>query len=175
MSETPFGCVTCNSDPTYLIEEPPTLYCTAHKPDSAIELCRSCRPCATDQNHPSGMVFVGWGHGWQSCANCGGSGLQRTVMMTFKVFKRLEPQKAYWLEARFGHCVIDGIYQVDNRYQAHLSVPPTGAFEIVYEARCHLNCFRGASDQPFYWVTESHVCCESCRVDPAHRYQTVHE
>jgi len=26
-------------------------------------------------NHPTGMIFVGWGHGWQPCSSCGGSGL----------------------------------------------------------------------------------------------------
>lgn len=27
-------------------------------------------------NHPAGMIFVGWGHGWQPCARCGGEGLE---------------------------------------------------------------------------------------------------
>lgn len=113
-TEAPFGCKTCGSDPTHLVEDEhnPTLYCAKCKPAvsgqldrevatvlqgqaaagdahagdvlndlieqrGAAALCPSCRPLATDHNHPPGMIFVGWGHGWQPCQNCGGSGLER--------------------------------------------------------------------------------------------------
>jgi len=76
-NETSFGCVVCDADPTHLREQEPALFCTTHKPDGAAELCEGCRPRATDRNHPPGMIFVGWGHGWQPCKRCGGSGLER--------------------------------------------------------------------------------------------------
>lgn len=38
--------------------------------------CTSCTLRYLDQpNQPTGCVFVGWGHGWQPCSSCGGSGL----------------------------------------------------------------------------------------------------
>ena len=74
----PFACKTCGADPTHLVEAEPTLYCSKCKPDGAAELCQSCRPRATDRNHPPGMIFVGGGHGWQPCQRCEGSGLERT-------------------------------------------------------------------------------------------------
>jgi hypothetical protein len=77
-TETPFGCKICGSDPTHLDEGAPALYCVKHKVEDAAELCQECRPRATDRNHPPGMIFVGWGHGWQPCQRCGGSGLERT-------------------------------------------------------------------------------------------------
>ncbi len=43
------------------------------------ELCPSCAPDTVEVNHPVGMIFVGWGHGWQPCQNCGGSGLAETI------------------------------------------------------------------------------------------------
>ena len=75
-----FGCKTCDADPTHLADngDDPTLYCAKCKPENAAELCENCRPRATDRNHPPGMIFVGWGHGWQPCQRCGGSGLERT-------------------------------------------------------------------------------------------------
>lgn len=88
--DAPFACATCGADPTHLADEiiehragrstepRPTLSCTEHKPDIADELCAACRPRATDRNHPPGMIFVGWGHGWQPCQRCGGSGLEKT-------------------------------------------------------------------------------------------------
>lgn len=79
--ETPFGCTTCRADPTHLVPDPPALYCTTCKPTSAVELCPSCRPRATDRNHPSGMIFVGWGHGWQPCQICGGSALRESALV----------------------------------------------------------------------------------------------
>jgi len=76
-TEAPFGCVTCGADPTHLVEKTPALFCAKCKPANATELCQGCRPRATDLNHPPGMIFVGWGHGWQPCRCCGGSGLER--------------------------------------------------------------------------------------------------
>jgi hypothetical protein len=38
--------------------------------------CASCTLRYLDSpNHPTGCIFVGWGHGWQPCSSCGGSGL----------------------------------------------------------------------------------------------------
>lgn len=38
--------------------------------------CPSCTLTYLDSaNHPTGCIFVGWGHGWQPCQECGGSGL----------------------------------------------------------------------------------------------------
>lgn len=77
--DLPFACVDCGADPTHLREgNAPTLHCAEHRPDAAAELCEACRPRASDLNHPTGMIFVGWGMGWQACARCGGSGLERT-------------------------------------------------------------------------------------------------
>lgn len=42
------------------------------------ELCAVCAPDSEEVNHPVGMIFVGWGHGWQTCQECGGSGLAET-------------------------------------------------------------------------------------------------
>lgn len=72
--DTPFGCDTCGADPAHI--HAAALYCAEHKPDGAIELCHGCRPRASDRNHPPGMIFVGWGHGWQPCTHCGGSALR---------------------------------------------------------------------------------------------------
>ena len=78
--DTPFGCDTCGADPTHLHVAARTLHCAAHKPDGTDDLCQSCRPRATDRNHPPGMIFVGWGHGWQPCQSCGGSGLEKDTI-----------------------------------------------------------------------------------------------
>lgn len=37
--------------------------------------CASCTLRYLGGNHPAGCIFVGWGHGWQPCSACGGSGL----------------------------------------------------------------------------------------------------
>ena len=35
--------------------------------------CPTCEPKDREKNHPTGMIFVGMGHGWQPCPKCGGS------------------------------------------------------------------------------------------------------
>jgi hypothetical protein len=94
--------------------------------------------------------------------------------VTLDEFKLIEPQLAYRLSLSFGHCTIDGVYENDGRWEAHLAVPPNGEFEVVYEARCKPHCRRG-SGGPWWWVLEDHKCCEACEVDPSHHYETVHE
>jgi hypothetical protein len=37
--------------------------------------CPSCTLRYLGKNQPTGCIFVGWGHGWQPCQRCGGSGL----------------------------------------------------------------------------------------------------
>ena len=39
------------------------------------DLCPHCAERDGESNHPTGMIFVGWGHGWQPCVHCGGSTL----------------------------------------------------------------------------------------------------
>lgn len=55
-----------------------------HRNHSRHELAKlwialACTACTLQYlgapNHPTGCIFVGWGHGWQSCSSCGGSGL----------------------------------------------------------------------------------------------------
>jgi|SRR5579859_980560 len=41
--------------------------------DGAAIECPYCRKQEHETNHPPGMVFVGWGIGWQTCPKCGGS------------------------------------------------------------------------------------------------------
>lgn len=36
--------------------------------------CPHCAPAPDQVNHVVGHIFVGWGHGWQPCVHCGGSG-----------------------------------------------------------------------------------------------------
>lgn len=38
--------------------------------------CDNCIKKPDEKNHPPGMMFIGWGHGWQPCLSCGGSALQ---------------------------------------------------------------------------------------------------
>lgn len=40
------------------------------------ERCPGCIKLPHEVNHPPGMVFVGWGIGWDRCPICGGSGLK---------------------------------------------------------------------------------------------------
>lgn len=42
-------------------------------------VCPHCTPTEEPINHVTGCIFVGWGHGWQACQYCGGSGLAATV------------------------------------------------------------------------------------------------
>lgn len=37
--------------------------------------CETCKKLDGEVNHPTGMIYVGWGHGWQPCPVCGGSGV----------------------------------------------------------------------------------------------------
>ena len=39
-------------------------------------ICKSCEKRPAEINHPPGMIFVGWGTGWQTCPNCNGSGAE---------------------------------------------------------------------------------------------------
>lgn len=41
--------------------------------------CERCKKLDHEKNHPVGMIFVGWGHGWQPCPHCGGSGVVPVV------------------------------------------------------------------------------------------------
>lgn len=50
------------------------------------EVCPTCAPREGEVNHPPGMIFVGWGHGWQLCSNCGGT---RRVLPPAPDFKQL--------------------------------------------------------------------------------------
>lgn len=40
------------------------------------KVCPACEKQEGEVNHPRGMVFVGWGLGWQACPHCGGSGFE---------------------------------------------------------------------------------------------------
>lgn len=35
--------------------------------------CPACAPAEDEANHPPGMIFVGWGQGWQTCLRCNGT------------------------------------------------------------------------------------------------------
>jgi hypothetical protein len=43
-------------------------------------VCPHCTPRERVENHVTGAIFVGWGHGWQPCQHCGGSGLAKDVV-----------------------------------------------------------------------------------------------
>lgn len=47
------------------------------------EQCKSCEKKDGEVNHPHGMIFVGWGHGWQPCPMCGGSGKKPVMRPEF--------------------------------------------------------------------------------------------
>lgn len=38
-----------------------------------LERCPKCIKLPDENNHPPGMMFVGWGHGWQPCSVCEGA------------------------------------------------------------------------------------------------------
>jgi len=35
--------------------------------------CDACKRRPGEQNHPAGMIFVGWGRGWEVCGECNGT------------------------------------------------------------------------------------------------------
>jgi hypothetical protein len=39
--------------------------------------CPVCARQPGENNHPRGMIFVGWSLGWRRCTNCGGTGTIR--------------------------------------------------------------------------------------------------
>lgn len=41
--------------------------------------CKVCKKKPDEVNHPPGMMFVGFGLGWQTCSNCGGTGRVRAA------------------------------------------------------------------------------------------------
>ena len=41
--------------------------------------CKECKPADDAVNHVQGHVFVGWGHGWQPCHACKGSGFDPEI------------------------------------------------------------------------------------------------
>jgi len=43
-------------------------------------LCESCTPTYPVENHVTGHRYVGWGHGWEPCIHCGGSGLNAMAL-----------------------------------------------------------------------------------------------
>jgi hypothetical protein len=47
---------------------------------SAVE-CPSCKRPDGALNHVHGHIFVGWGHGWQPCPKCGGSGIEEGELL----------------------------------------------------------------------------------------------
>lgn len=52
---------------------------TAESYAAAVKLgadCPQCRRKPHEKNHPIGMIFVGWGHGWVECNACEGTGLK---------------------------------------------------------------------------------------------------
>lgn len=38
-----------------------------------MSICQTCAPTPDEVNHPPGMIFVGYGHGWQTCPRCNGT------------------------------------------------------------------------------------------------------
>lgn len=38
--------------------------------------CQRCKKLDHEINHPVGRVFVGWGHGWDTCSACNGTGVE---------------------------------------------------------------------------------------------------
>jgi len=39
--------------------------------------CDACKRLPGEQNHPAGMIFVGWGRGWEVCRECNGTQVKR--------------------------------------------------------------------------------------------------
>ena len=58
---------------------------------------RPCKACAKQEhevNHPPGMVFVGWGRGWQTCVTCDGTGELPSITSTYDTWRIYGDQKA---------------------------------------------------------------------------------
>lgn len=47
-------------------------------PGQGFEQCKTCAKQPHEVNHPVGMMFVGFGLGWQPCSSCGGAGKIRS-------------------------------------------------------------------------------------------------
>ncbi len=74
-----------------------------------------------------------------------------------------------------GNIIVEGVYQrEDGRWEVHFIEGPDWETWTMIEARCHPSCQRGAGG-PHIWVSPEHQCCEACKIDSGHRYQSVHE
>lgn len=64
--------------------------------------CRACERKSPEHNHPRGMMFVGWGHGWQTCSVC--DGITIVFPSLPKADTRDERQEAVreWIVRAFG-------------------------------------------------------------------------
>lgn len=56
--------------------------------------CEKCKKGPDEVNHPIGMIFVGWGHGWQPCPHCGGAG---RVLKTVEEVKENRMRRPGWI------------------------------------------------------------------------------
>lgn len=63
------------------------------------EQCKSCEKKDGEVNHPHGMIFVGWGHGWQPCPMCGGSGKKPVMRPEYIIMTRVAGQEVWQREA----------------------------------------------------------------------------
>lgn len=48
---------------------------------------------------------------------------------------------------------------------------PDWETSIFFEARCHPSCQRGPGGS-HVWVWADHRCCEECKIDGSHHYQS---
>lgn len=77
--ESNFRCIVCGSnhhpesdgDPSCSVSK---ALAVLYPPESLTsEECTTCKRPEDAVNHVPGCIFVGWGHGWQTCPDCGGS------------------------------------------------------------------------------------------------------